>query len=130
MEIEFSIIWRMANLVFLLLPCYFPIFKSFFTSMSFYCMQEIAWQRLDELQPASDDVISHGVTGLKLYMVAPFLAWVQRGMMSLVLLKPFCAICLVSVIYLCRSLKKWISAHKPSIAPKHDMPLKGFPYIL
>lgn len=60
-------------------------------------ISEIAWQRLDELQPASDDVISHGVTGLKLYMVAPFLA----------------------------SLKKWISAHKPSIAPKHDMPLKG-----
>lgn len=37
-------------------------------------MQEIAWHRLDELQPSSDDVISRGVTGLKLYMVAPFLA--------------------------------------------------------
>lgn len=36
-------------------------------------LQEIAWQRLDELQPASDSVISRGITGLKLYMVAPFL---------------------------------------------------------
>ncbi|KAI3771938.1 hypothetical protein L6452_03110 [Arctium lappa] len=34
---------------------------------------EIAWQRLDELQPVTGDVISHGVTGLKLYMVGPFL---------------------------------------------------------
>jgi mRNA-decapping enzyme subunit 2 len=38
------------------------------------CLQEIAWHRLDELQPANDDVISRGITGLKLYMVAPFLA--------------------------------------------------------
>lgn len=37
-------------------------------------LQEIAWQRLDELQPAGDEVISRGITGLKLYMVAPFLA--------------------------------------------------------
>ena len=37
-------------------------------------LQEIAWQRLDELLPASDDVISRGSTGLKLYMVAPFLS--------------------------------------------------------
>ena len=41
------------------------------------CMQEIAWQRLVELQPASDEVISRGITGLKLYMVTPFLAWVK-----------------------------------------------------
>lgn len=41
------------------------------------CMQEIAWHRLDELQPANDEVISRGNTGLKLYMVAPFLKWVQ-----------------------------------------------------
>lgn len=40
---------------------------------SFVLWQEIAWQRLDELQPANDDVISRGITGLKLYMVAPFL---------------------------------------------------------
>lgn len=40
-------------------------------------LQEIAWQRLDELQPSSDEVISRGITGLKLYMVSPFLAWVQ-----------------------------------------------------
>jgi mRNA-decapping enzyme subunit 2 len=38
------------------------------------CLQEIAWQRLDELQSASDEVISRSITGLKLYMVAPFLA--------------------------------------------------------
>ncbi|GMP68967.1 hypothetical protein CsSME_00028394 [Camellia sinensis var. sinensis] len=30
---------------------------------------EIAWQRLDEIQPANEDVISRGTTGLKLYMV-------------------------------------------------------------
>lgn len=40
-------------------------------------IQEIAWQRLDELQPASNDVISRGMTGLKLYMVSPFLSWVK-----------------------------------------------------
>ncbi|GFZ14769.1 decapping 2 [Actinidia rufa] len=60
-------------------------------------ISEIAWQRLDELQPVSDDVISRGMNGLKLYMVAPFLA----------------------------SLKAWISAHQPPIASKPDMPLKG-----
>jgi hypothetical protein len=38
------------------------------------CLQEIAWQRLDDLQPASYEVISRSITGLKLYMVAPFLA--------------------------------------------------------
>ncbi|KAK9282630.1 hypothetical protein L1049_010849 [Liquidambar formosana] len=60
-------------------------------------ISEITWQRLDDLQPASNDVISRGVTGLKLYMVAPFLA----------------------------SLKEWISAHPPPIAPKPDMPSKA-----
>ncbi|KAA8539316.1 hypothetical protein F0562_026008 [Nyssa sinensis] len=60
-------------------------------------ISEIAWHRLDELQPASDEVISRGITGLKLYMVAPFLA----------------------------SLKAWILAHQPLVAPKPDMPLKG-----
>ncbi|KAL0340740.1 UNVERIFIED_CONTAM: decapping enzyme subunit [Sesamum radiatum] len=35
-------------------------------------ISEIAWQRIDELQPTNDDVISRGITGLKLYMVAPF----------------------------------------------------------
>lgn len=38
------------------------------------CKQEIAWHRLDDLEPASDSVISRGMKGLKLYMVAPFLA--------------------------------------------------------
>ncbi|KAK4385891.1 decapping enzyme subunit [Sesamum angolense] len=52
--------------------------------------EEIAWHRLDELQPANDDVISRGITGLKLYMVAPFLA----------------------------SLKLWISGHPPPVAPR------------
>ncbi|KAK6929192.1 NUDIX hydrolase domain [Dillenia turbinata] len=61
-------------------------------------ISEISWQRLDELLPASDDVISHGTTGLKLYMVAPFI----------------------------KSLKAWISAHQPPIAPRPDMPAKGF----
>lgn len=38
------------------------------------CKQEIAWHRLDDLEPASDNVISRGMSGLKLYMIAPFLA--------------------------------------------------------
>ncbi|MED6120806.1 mRNA-decapping enzyme subunit 2 [Stylosanthes scabra] len=58
---------------------------------------EISWHRLDDLQPASDEVISRGITGLKLYMVAPFLA----------------------------SLKSWISSHPPPMAPRPDLPLKG-----
>ncbi|KAF5733749.1 mRNA-decapping enzyme subunit 2 [Tripterygium wilfordii] len=61
-------------------------------------ISEIAWQRLDELLPASDDVISRGITGLKLYMVAPFLA----------------------------SLRSWIAAHPPPVPPNLDRPLKGF----
>ncbi|KZV41369.1 Decapping 2 isoform 1, partial [Dorcoceras hygrometricum] len=60
-------------------------------------ISEIAWQRLDDLQPANEDVISRGITGLKLYMVAPFLA----------------------------SLKSWISLHPPPIAPRSDRPMKG-----
>ncbi|KAL0283436.1 UNVERIFIED_CONTAM: decapping enzyme subunit [Sesamum angustifolium] len=59
--------------------------------------EEIAWHRLDELQPANDDVISRGITGLKLYMVAPFLA----------------------------SLKLWISGHPPLVAPRSDKPMRG-----
>jgi mRNA-decapping enzyme subunit 2 len=60
-------------------------------------ISEITWHRLDDLQPVSDEVISRGITGLKLYMVSPFLA----------------------------SLKSWISKHQPPIAPKPDRPLKG-----
>ncbi|XP_024167744.1 mRNA-decapping enzyme subunit 2 isoform X1 [Rosa chinensis] len=60
-------------------------------------ISEIAWHRLDDLQPASDDVISRGITGLKLYMVSPFLA----------------------------SLKSWIFKHQPPTAPRPDMPLRG-----
>lgn len=60
-------------------------------------ISEIAWHRLDELQPANNDVISRGITGLKLYMVAPFLA----------------------------SLEAWILAHQPPVAPKSHMRLKG-----
>ncbi|XP_019194115.1 PREDICTED: mRNA-decapping enzyme subunit 2 [Ipomoea nil] len=60
-------------------------------------ISEIAWQRLDELQPANGDVISRSYTGLKLYMVAPFLM----------------------------SLKAWISAHQPPVAPRSDRPTKG-----
>ncbi|RYQ87063.1 hypothetical protein Ahy_B09g094550 isoform C [Arachis hypogaea] len=60
-------------------------------------ISEISWHRLDDLQPASDEVISRGITGLKLYMVSPFLA----------------------------SLKSWISSHPPPMAPRPDLPLKG-----
>ncbi|KGN52271.1 mRNA-decapping enzyme subunit 2 [Cucumis sativus] len=61
-------------------------------------ISEIAWHRLDDLLPVSDDVISHGITGLKLYMVAPFL----------------------------ESLRSWILKHQPPVAPNFDMPVKGF----
>ncbi|XP_050946949.1 mRNA-decapping enzyme subunit 2-like isoform X2 [Cucumis melo] len=60
--------------------------------------EEIAWHRLDDLLPVSDDVISHGITGLKLYMVAPFL----------------------------ESLRSWILKHQPPVAPNFDMPVKGY----
>ncbi|KVI09704.1 mRNA-decapping enzyme subunit 2-like isoform X1 [Cynara cardunculus var. scolymus] len=60
-------------------------------------ISEIAWQRLDELQPVNGDVISHSVTGLKLYMVAPFL----------------------------KSLRSWCSLHQPPISPKLDAPARG-----
>ncbi|XP_050946950.1 mRNA-decapping enzyme subunit 2-like isoform X3 [Cucumis melo] len=61
-------------------------------------ISEIAWHRLDDLLPVSDDVISHGITGLKLYMVAPFL----------------------------ESLRSWILKHQPPVAPNFDMPVKGY----
>lgn len=61
-------------------------------------ISEIAWQRLDDLHTSSNDVISRGVTGLKLYMVAPFLG----------------------------SLRAWISSHQPPRSPRPDMPSKGF----
>ncbi|KAI4370660.1 hypothetical protein MLD38_018985 [Melastoma candidum] len=61
-------------------------------------IREIAWHRVDELQPIGDNaVISHGITGLKLYMVAPFLS----------------------------SLRSWILAHQPPLAPKTQVPIKG-----
>lgn len=64
---------------------YFPLCKWWLRSLylvnqrvwkSQSLLQEIAWQRIEDLQPASNAVISRGVTGLKLYMVAPFLKWV------------------------------------------------------
>ncbi|KAL7109432.1 hypothetical protein ACP275_06G174800 [Erythranthe tilingii] len=61
-------------------------------------ISEIAWKRLNELEPANDNGISRGITGLKLYMVSPFLA----------------------------SLKSWISVHPPPVAPKPYKPRKGF----
>ncbi|KAL0843047.1 hypothetical protein Bca101_016292 [Brassica carinata] len=60
-------------------------------------ISEIAWHRLDHLQPASNEVITHGVAGLKLYMVAPFLA----------------------------SLKSWISKHPVPVARRPDKPLRA-----
>lgn len=60
-------------------------------------ISEISWHRLDELQPAGDDITSRGVNGLKLYMVAPFLT----------------------------SLKAWIASHPPSIPLKLDSSSKG-----
>ncbi|KAK2965959.1 hypothetical protein RJ640_006829 [Escallonia rubra] len=60
-------------------------------------ISEIAWHRLDELLPDSNDVISRGITGLKLYMVSPFLS----------------------------SLRAWLSVHQSPVARKHGAPLKG-----
>ncbi|KAL1188922.1 mRNA-decapping enzyme subunit 2 [Cardamine amara subsp. amara] len=60
-------------------------------------ISEITWHRLDHLQPASNEVITHGVAGLKLYMVAPFLA----------------------------SLKSWISKHPSPVARRPNMPRKA-----
>ncbi|GMI80615.1 TRIDENT, decapping 2, INCREASED TRANSGENE SILENCING 1 [Hibiscus trionum] len=60
-------------------------------------ISEIAWHRLDDLQPATNEIITRGITGLKLYMVAPFLA----------------------------SLKSWISKHPSPLPPRPDLPLKG-----
>ncbi|GAB2286827.1 mRNA-decapping enzyme subunit 2 [Dionaea muscipula] len=63
-------------------------------------ISEIAWQRLDDLQPANGEVnqvISRGVSGLKLYMVAPFLS----------------------------SLKAWILKHPLTVSPNRDVPLRG-----
>ncbi|WCJ19325.1 decapping 2 [Euphorbia peplus] len=60
-------------------------------------ISEIAWQRLDDLPAGSYDVISRGITGLKLYMVAPFL----------------------------QSLKLWLSHHQPPVAPRHDKPVRA-----
>ncbi|KAF8055521.1 hypothetical protein N665_1292s0018 [Sinapis alba] len=57
-------------------------------------ISEIAWHPLDHLQPASNEVITHGVAGLKLYMVAPFLA----------------------------SLKSWISKHPSPLPRRRDKP--------
>ncbi|XP_022765361.1 mRNA-decapping enzyme subunit 2-like isoform X2 [Durio zibethinus] len=60
-------------------------------------ISEIAWHQLDDLRPATNEVISRGITGLKLYMGAPFLA----------------------------SLKSWISKHPPQLHPRSDLPIKG-----
>lgn len=60
-------------------------------------ISEISWHRLDDLQPASEEAISRAVNGLKLYMVAPFLA----------------------------ALKAWISAHPPPGGHKIDTSAKG-----
>ncbi|CAH9069045.1 unnamed protein product, partial [Cuscuta epithymum] len=53
-------------------------------------ISEIAWHRLDELQPGKCDVASRTCRGLNLFGVAPFLM----------------------------SLKAWISAHRPPVTPK------------
>ncbi|KAG6410117.1 hypothetical protein SASPL_128166 [Salvia splendens] len=60
-------------------------------------ISEIAWHVINELPHANADVISRGSTGLKLYMVAPFLA----------------------------SLKSWISMHPPGVSPRPNRPAKG-----
>ncbi|KAK4790387.1 hypothetical protein SAY86_017691 [Trapa natans] len=61
-------------------------------------ISEIAWHRIEDLQPANNaEFISRGATGVKLYMVAPFL----------------------------KHLKTWISTHKPPVTSRPDIPVKG-----
>ncbi|XP_058094449.1 mRNA-decapping enzyme subunit 2-like [Magnolia sinica] len=60
-------------------------------------ISEISWHRLDELQPAGNDVISRGANGLKLFMVAPFLA----------------------------PLKAWLSKPQPFASQKSETSTKG-----
>ncbi|KAF5188086.1 mRNA-decapping enzyme subunit [Thalictrum thalictroides] len=60
-------------------------------------ISEISWLRIDELQSAGNDVVSHGSTGIKFYMVGPFLM----------------------------PLKAWISAHQPPTTQKSDAFHKG-----
>ncbi|KAJ3681012.1 hypothetical protein LUZ60_015501 [Juncus effusus] len=51
-------------------------------------ISEIAWHRLDELEPYSESVVTRSIIGLKLYMVAPFLdpikTWINRPPRSIV----------------------------------------------
>ncbi|CAL4934458.1 unnamed protein product [Urochloa decumbens] len=61
-------------------------------------ISEISWHRIDDLLPASDDAVSRGVNGIKLYMVAPFLT----------------------------KLKAWIATHPPPQYQKSEASAKGF----
>ncbi|CAN6304510.1 unnamed protein product [Urochloa humidicola] len=59
-------------------------------------ISEITWHRIDDLLPASDDAVSRGVNGMKLYMVAPFLT----------------------------KLKAWIATHPPPMYQKSEASAK------
>ncbi|CAN6287680.1 unnamed protein product, partial [Urochloa humidicola] len=59
-------------------------------------ISEISWHRIDDLLPASDDAVSRGVNGMKLYMVAPFLT----------------------------KLKAWIATHPPPLYQKSEASAK------
>lgn len=96
----------------------------------FFCvslLQEIAWHRLDDLQIANADFMSRGISGLKLYMVAPFLTWVSFDLHSLV--SPHSCLLLFLLKYYkknsLRSLKGWISTHQVHVPSRLDWPLKG-----
>ncbi|KAL4320738.1 hypothetical protein AHAS_Ahas14G0040500 [Arachis hypogaea] len=60
------------------------------------------WHRLDDLQPASDEVICRGIT-------APSFIWCPLFWRE----------------YSGTSLKSLISSHPPPMAPRPDLPLKG-----
>lgn len=60
-------------------------------------ISEISWHRIDDLLPASDDAVSRGVNGMKLYMVAPFLT----------------------------GLKAWIATHRPPLYQKSEASARG-----
>nr|CAB3495423.1 unnamed protein product [Digitaria exilis] len=65
--------------------------------VSIWQQREISWHRIDDLLPASDDAVSRGVNGMKLYMVAPFLT----------------------------ELKAWIAKHRPPLYQKSEASARG-----
>ncbi|TVU27797.1 hypothetical protein EJB05_19298 [Eragrostis curvula] len=75
-------------------------------------ISEISWHKIDELLPASEDAVSRGVNGLKLYMVAPFLTSVFPNPHFV-------------VVFRWMGLKAWISTHPPLLHQKSEASARG-----